>query len=280
VAGSRPSDVHAPNGVQGERRAVVDAIEPFHQASANELADVAHPQPLHHRTRPPVVPALYVDNGSAFASKQLERACAVLGIRLIHSRPAQPAGRGKIERVFRTVREQFLVELDARGGAEDLAELNRLFQAWVEGVYHRRTHSETGQPPLERFLAGFGDQAPKPAVSRRAARRLPVGRAAAGDQDRRGLPARQPLPGRPRPGRRQRGTGLRPLRPHPAPGPLPGPRHGHRDTSSDRPPRPPGRQARTAQPTTSADRHRLPRPGRATPGRSGPPAHLLRAAGQ
>jgi putative transposase len=106
--------------------------------------------------------ALYVDNGSAFASKQLERACAVLGIRLIHSRRGQPAGRGKIERVFRTVREQFLVELDARGGADDLAELNRLFQAWVEGVYHRRTHSETGQPPLERFLAGLGDQPPKP----------------------------------------------------------------------------------------------------------------------
>jgi putative transposase len=88
--------------------------------------------------------ALYVDNGSAFVSKQLERACAVLGIRLIHSRPGQPAGRGKIERAFRTVREQFLVELEARGGAAELAELNRLFQAWVEGVYHRRAHSETG----------------------------------------------------------------------------------------------------------------------------------------
>jgi putative transposase len=105
--------------------------------------------------------ALYVDNGSAFASKQLERACAVLGIRLIHSRPGQPAGRGKIERAFRTVREQFLVELDARGGAEDLATLNRLFQAWIEGVYHRRAHSETGQPPLERFLAGLPGGTPK-----------------------------------------------------------------------------------------------------------------------
>jgi putative transposase len=105
--------------------------------------------------------ALYVDNGSAFVSKQLERACAVLGIRLIHSRPGQPAGRGKIERVFRTVREQFLVELDARPtGCQDLAELNRLFQAWVEGVYHHREHSETGKPPLERFLAGLQGGAP------------------------------------------------------------------------------------------------------------------------
>ena len=113
--------------------------------------------------------ALYVDNGSAFVSKQLERACAVLGIRLIHSRPGQPAGRGKIERAFRTVREQFLVELEARPqGCQDLAELNRLFQAWVEGVYHRRAHSETGQPPLERFLAAGAPKLPSPAELRDA----------------------------------------------------------------------------------------------------------------
>ena len=46
--------------------------------------------------------AVYVDNGSPFVSGQLLRACAVLGIRLIHSRPGRPEGRGKIERVFRT----------------------------------------------------------------------------------------------------------------------------------------------------------------------------------
>jgi putative transposase len=43
---------------------------------------------------------LYVDNGSSFVDAQLLRACASLGIRLIHSRPGQPAGRGKIERVL------------------------------------------------------------------------------------------------------------------------------------------------------------------------------------
>ena len=40
-----------------------------------------------------------------------------------------------------------------RGGARppaDLAELNRLFSAWVETVYHRRAHSETGEAPIER----------------------------------------------------------------------------------------------------------------------------------
>ena len=85
-------------------------------------------------------------------SGQLLRACAVLGVRLIHSTPGRPEGRGKIERVFRTVRDQVLVEFEDRPPAS-LQELNRIFQAWVEQVYHRRVHSETGQPPLERFLA-------------------------------------------------------------------------------------------------------------------------------
>jgi putative transposase len=97
---------------------------------------------------------LYVDHGSPFVSGQLLRCCAVLGCRLIHSRPGRPQGRGKIERFFETVQGEFMVELRARGGAGDLDELNRLFCAWVEHVYHRRVHSETGQAPIERFLAG------------------------------------------------------------------------------------------------------------------------------
>ena len=112
--------------------------------------------------------AVYVDNGSAFSSRWLLRACAVLGIRLVHSRPGEPAGRGKIERAFRTIREQFLVELEHRGGARDLAECNRLFSAWAETVYHRRVHSETGEAPLERFLREGPPSSPTPAELREA----------------------------------------------------------------------------------------------------------------
>ena len=99
---------------------------------------------------------VYLDNGSAMVSAQLLRALASLGIQLTHSKPGQPAGRGKIERFFRTVREQFLIELAAPGALErvdGLVGLNELFTAWVETVYHPRVHSETGQPPLQRFLA-------------------------------------------------------------------------------------------------------------------------------
>src|SRR4051812_30001090 len=41
---------------------------------------------------------IYVDNGSAFVDAWLLRACAKLGVRLIHSTPGRPQGRGKIER--------------------------------------------------------------------------------------------------------------------------------------------------------------------------------------
>ena len=112
----------------------------------------------------------YVDNGSMFIDAGLRRACAVLGIKLTHSQPGKPAGRGKIERFLRTVRDQFLVEISehpddpSRGGTivGSLAELNALFTAWVEQVYHQRIHTETPMPPLARFLAA-GPPAPTPA---------------------------------------------------------------------------------------------------------------------
>ena len=113
---------------------------------------------------------VYVDNGSAFVDAWLLRACAKLGIRLVHSTPCRPQGRGKIERFFRTVREQFLVELTGepdqtgRHLVGDLLELNRLFTAWVETVYHRQIHSETGQAPLARWQAGGPFPLPTPAA--------------------------------------------------------------------------------------------------------------------
>jgi putative transposase len=112
---------------------------------------------------------LYLDNGAAFVNAQLLRSCAVLGIRLVHSRPGRPQGRGKIERFFRTVREQFLVELNhhtgghGRPGAADLTELNRLFAGWVETIYHPRVHAETGTSPLARLAAADPPHLPTPA---------------------------------------------------------------------------------------------------------------------
>ena len=109
--------------------------------------------------------AILVDRGSAFVSSQLLRACAVLGVKLVHASPRAATTKGKIERFFRTVRDQFLVEID---DGVTLVELNRLFSAWLEVVYHRRMHSETEQTPLERFDAAGAPPLPTPALLREA----------------------------------------------------------------------------------------------------------------
>jgi len=108
-----------------------------------------------------------VDRGSAFVSAQLLRACAVLGAKLIHASPRAATTKGKIERFFRTVRDQFLVELEHRDDL-DLGALNRLFGAWLEVVYHRRVHTETGQTPLARFAAAGAPALPTAALLREA----------------------------------------------------------------------------------------------------------------
>jgi putative transposase len=110
--------------------------------------------------------AIYVDNGSAFVDAWLLRACAVLGVKLTHSTPRRPQGRGKIERFFGVVRDQFLVEITGEPGqggrrhVTDISELNRLFTAWAETVYHARVHSETGQAPVQRWADGWAGAAP------------------------------------------------------------------------------------------------------------------------
>jgi transposase InsO family protein len=92
---------------------------------------------------------LYVDNGSAFRSRQLEYTSAALGIALVHARPYRPQGKGKIERFFRTAQTQFLPGFTG----ESLDDLNRAFERWLTDVYHSRVHSSTGQSPFERFTS-------------------------------------------------------------------------------------------------------------------------------
>ena len=75
---------------------------------------------------------LYVDNGANYRSRHLSLVCAKLGICLIHARPCQPAGKGKIERFFRTCRAQLLPVLGA-ADTGSLDAVNRRLWAWVEG---------------------------------------------------------------------------------------------------------------------------------------------------
>jgi putative transposase len=86
-----------------------------------------------------------------------------LGIHLVHSKPYSPAGRGKQERLNRYIRERFISEVEAVGVAS-FDELNDRFMAWAEQVCNTRVHAETGERPIDRFLAGGPPRAVDPAV--------------------------------------------------------------------------------------------------------------------
>jgi transposase InsO family protein len=92
---------------------------------------------------------LYMDNAKIYRSPQLARISASIGMLIVHTPPYQPEGRGKIERFFRSSREQFLNNL-APKPTLSLEELNERLWAWLE-VYHRTEHSSLRTTPLVRW---------------------------------------------------------------------------------------------------------------------------------
>jgi transposase InsO family protein len=91
---------------------------------------------------------LYVDNGAIYTSREINQICARLGIVLCHTPVRDGAAKGKIERFFRTVRDQFLIrQLDL----SSLDVLNRQFHAWLEEHYNNHVHSTLQMKPIDRF---------------------------------------------------------------------------------------------------------------------------------
>jgi putative transposase len=114
------------------------------------------------------LPAMcYTDNGASFRDRQFARACARLGIRMVHSQPRRPQGRGKIERFFNTVSSQFLTEVNTADPAgpgtwvASVEDLGRLFRAWLETSYHQAPNATTGEPPAERWARGWARLEPR-----------------------------------------------------------------------------------------------------------------------
>jgi transposase InsO family protein len=91
---------------------------------------------------------IYADNGAIYSCKELRLVCARLAIILSHAPVGDGAAKGKIERFFRTVREEFLAKkLDL----SSLQTLNGAFSSWVEDQYNSRTHSTLQMKPIDRF---------------------------------------------------------------------------------------------------------------------------------
>lgn len=94
---------------------------------------------------------LYTDQGKIFTSYHLQIVCANLGVRLCHAKPYAAWSRGKHERWFRTLQQDFEARL-VIDPVHSLEELNARLWRWIEGEYHQRPHSAlAGQTPAERF---------------------------------------------------------------------------------------------------------------------------------
>jgi len=94
---------------------------------------------------------IILDNGSAYRSHSLQAICARLAIRLVYCPAYEPQGKGKLERFHRVFREQFLTELVMQK-INTLDDLNARLWAWLEQVYHKRSHSSlNGDTPIARW---------------------------------------------------------------------------------------------------------------------------------
>jgi hypothetical protein len=81
---------------------------------------------------------VYFDNGKQYRTKWMDRACAILEIKLLFAKPYSPEATGKIERFNRTV-DSFLSEV-VLNSPKTLADYNRYFNVWVCECYHTRNH--------------------------------------------------------------------------------------------------------------------------------------------
>ncbi|MCK5505890.1 MAG: transposase [Thermodesulfovibrionia bacterium] len=91
---------------------------------------------------------LYVDNGAIYCSAEITLICARIGCVLRHAPVRDGAAKGKIEKFFRRVRQQFLNRVL---NLSTLEILNRQFTDYVEGQYNTTVHSAIGMKPIDRF---------------------------------------------------------------------------------------------------------------------------------
>ena len=100
--------------------------------------------------------ALYLDNGPTYVGETLRTACGRLGVGLLHAKPYDPQARGKMERLWRTLRGQCLDHLGTLGSLHDVQV--RLL-AWLDRHYLVTPHSALmGKTPWEVYEAAT----PKP----------------------------------------------------------------------------------------------------------------------
>ena len=93
--------------------------------------------------------ATYFDNGKQFRNNWMKRTCSKLGVKLLYAKPYSPEGKGKIERLNRTV-DAFLNEVLLQR-PKTLDQLNALFSVWLSECYQHRPHAALGKSPEQAY---------------------------------------------------------------------------------------------------------------------------------
>ena len=93
------------------------------------------------------------DNGAAMTAAEISEGLARLGVLHQTTLPYSPYQNAKQESFWGQVEGRLMAMLE--GVADlNLAQLNQATQAWAEFEYNRKVHSEIGETPVARFLAG------------------------------------------------------------------------------------------------------------------------------
>jgi transposase InsO family protein len=97
--------------------------------------------------------SLMMDNGAAMKAHETQQGLGRLGVLLEHTLPHSPYQNAKQEVFWAQIEGRLMAMLE---GVRELTlhQLNEATCAYVEMEYHREVHSELGQPPLSRYLAG------------------------------------------------------------------------------------------------------------------------------
>jgi len=92
---------------------------------------------------------VYFDNGKQFHNHWMQRACAILDIKLLFARPYSPESKGKIERFNRSA-DAFFDEV-ALKRCQTLDEYNKYLAVWLQECYHAREHTSLKKSPEDAF---------------------------------------------------------------------------------------------------------------------------------
>ena len=95
------------------------------------------------------------DNGKSYRNKQMELLAARIGSVLHYDQPYTPTQKAKIERWFRTMKDQWMSSLDIRD-FHTLDELRGNLLAYVNTYNHAPHSSLKGKSPHERFFSEPG----------------------------------------------------------------------------------------------------------------------------